>query len=104
MVLDLAGIASIKLQFFVFFFLTSQIPNRHSKDVGFFFDKVYSEKDDQAWDFPDKWGSLHTQWLRLHAPDTGGPGSIPGQGTRSHVPQLKIPHASMKTEDLACCN
>ena len=54
MVLDLAGIASIKLQFFVFFFLTSQIPNRHSKDVGFFFDKVYSEKDDQAWDFPDK--------------------------------------------------
>ena len=23
---------------------------------------------------------------RLHAPSTGGPGWIPGQGTRSHVP------------------
>ena len=23
------------------------------------------------------------------------PGSIPGQGTRSHIPQLKIPHAAM---------
>lgn len=27
------------------------------------------------------------QWLRNHAPKAGGPG-IPGQGTRSHVPQL----------------
>ena len=35
------------------------------------------------------------QWLRLLAPNTGGLGSIPGQGTRSHVPQLK---------DLACHN
>ena len=25
------------------------------------------------------------QWLRLHAPNAGGPGSIPGQGTRSHM-------------------
>ena len=24
------------------------------------------------------------QWLRLHAPNAGGPGLIPGQGTRSH--------------------
>ena len=47
------------------------------------------------------------QWLRLHAPNTGGPGSIPGQGTRSHMPplsskvqmlQLKIPHATTKTQ------
>ena len=29
------------------------------------------------------------QWLRLHAPNTGGPGSIPGQGTRSHGLQLE---------------
>ena len=29
------------------------------------------------------------QWLRLHAPNAGGPGSIPGQGT-------KIPHAATK--------
>ena len=48
--------------------------------------------------------SLVVQWLRLRAPNAGGPGSIPGQGTRSHVPQLsvpvqqlKIPHAATKT-------
>ena len=43
------------------------------------------------------------QWLRLHTPSTGGPGSILGQGTRSHalqvkvhMSQLKIPHAKTK--------
>ena len=53
--------------------------------------------------------SLVVQWLRLHAPKAGGPGSIPGQRTRSHmlqlrvcIPQLKFPHAS--TKDPACCN
>ena len=53
--------------------------------------------------------SLLVQWQRFHAPSAGGPGSIPGQGTRSHIlqlrvrmPQLKIPHAA--TKDLACCN
>ncbi|TEA36880.1 hypothetical protein DBR06_SOUSAS32310013, partial [Sousa chinensis] len=47
--------------------------------------------------------SLVVQWLRLHAPNAGGLGSIPGQGTRSHMsqlrvrmPQLKIPHATTK--------
>ena len=30
--------------------------------------------------------SLVVQWLRLHAPNAGSPGSIPGQGTRSHMP------------------
>ena len=29
--------------------------------------------------------SLVAQWIRLHAPNAGGPGSIPGQGTRSHM-------------------
>ena len=33
--------------------------------------------------------SLMVQWLRLRAPDAGGLGSIPGQGTRSHMPQLR---------------
>ena len=33
--------------------------------------------------------SLVVQWLRLHALNAGGPGSIPGQGT-------KIPHAPTK--------
>ena len=34
--------------------------------------------------------SLVVQWLRLRAPNAGGPGSIPAQGT-------KIPHAATKT-------
>ena len=29
--------------------------------------------------------SLVAQWIRLHTPNAGGPGWIPGQGTRSHV-------------------
>ena len=29
------------------------------------------------------------QWLRLHTANAGGSGSIPGQGTRSHVLQLR---------------
>ena len=33
--------------------------------------------------------SLVVQWLRLHALNAEGPGSIPGQGSRSHMPQLK---------------
>ena len=47
--------------------------------------------------------------VRLSAPTAGGLGSIPGQGTRSHMPQLrvytqklKIPHAV--TKDPACGN
>ena len=40
--------------------------------------------------------SLVVQWLRLCAPNAEGPGSTPSQGLRSHVPQLKIPHAVMK--------
>ena len=38
--------------------------------------------------------SLVVQWLRLHAPSAGGLGSIPGQGTRSHVLQVLV----------SCCN
>ena len=40
--------------------------------------------------------SLVVQWLRVCAPNAGGPGSISGQGTRSRMLQLKIPHAAMK--------
>ena len=36
------------------------------------------------------------QWLRLHTPDAGGLGSFFGQGTRAHMPQLKIPRAAIK--------
>ena len=33
--------------------------------------------------------SQEVQWLRFHSPNAGGPGSIPGQGTGSHIPQLR---------------
>ena len=39
------------------------------------------------------------QWLRLCAPNAGIPGSIPGQGTICHMPQLKILHAATKTHN-----
>ena len=34
--------------------------------------------------------SLVVQWLKLCAQDIGGLGLIPGQGTSSHVPQLRL--------------
>ena len=37
---------------------------------------------------------LVAQWLRYHAPNAGGLGSNPSQGTRSYMPQLKILHAT----------
>ena len=43
--------------------------------------------------------SLVVQWLRVHAPKAGGLALIPGQGTRSHLPQLRILHAAMKIKD-----
>ena len=49
--------------------------------------------------------SLVLLWLRLPAPGAGAPGSIPGQGTSSCMPQLrvrvlqlKVPHAATKTQ------
>ena len=41
--------------------------------------------------------SLVAQWLRPCAPNAGEPGSIPGQGTRSHMLQLKILYVAAKT-------
>ena len=40
--------------------------------------------------------SLVVQWLRLCAPNAGGPGLIPGQGTRSHMPQLRVHMPQLK--------
>ena len=34
--------------------------------------------------------SLVVQWLRPQVPNTRGWSSIPGQETRSHVPQLRL--------------
>ena len=51
------------------------------------------------------------QWLRLCAPNAGGPGSIPGQGPGSHMPQprvhmllLNTPRAAVKIEGPMCHN
>ena len=48
--------------------------------------------------------SLGVPWLRLHIPNAGGLGSIPGRGTRFHmlqlrvhVLQLQIPYVSINT-------
>ena len=60
--------------------------------------------------------SMVVQWLRLCFPNAGGPVSVPGRDTTSHmlwlrvhIPQLKIsmlqlkiPHAATKTEDPRC--
>ena len=34
--------------------------------------------------------SLLVHWPRLHAPSARDPGSIPGQGTRFHILQLRV--------------
>ena len=39
---------------------------------------------------------LVAQGLKLHAPNAGGPSSIPGQGSRSHMLQLNILNAASK--------
>ncbi|TEA11622.1 hypothetical protein DBR06_SOUSAS6910080, partial [Sousa chinensis] len=46
--------------------------------------------------------SLVVLQLRLRAPSAGGPDSIPGQGTRSCMPQLRAHMPQLK--DLTCCN
>ena len=40
--------------------------------------------------------SLVVQWLRLHSPSAGGLGSIPPQGTRSCMQQLRPSAAEKK--------
>ena len=47
------------------------------------------------------------QWLRFQAPNAGGLGFTPGQGTRSLrvcMLQLKIPHTTTKIKDPECQN
>ena len=42
--------------------------------------------------------------LRLQAPNSGSPGLIPGQGTRPHMLQVRIPQATTEIKFPACCN
>ena len=54
--------------------------------------------------------SLVVQWLRLCAPNAGGLGSIPGQGTRSYMhaatrsSQAATKEPACSNENPACCN
>ena len=41
--------------------------------------------------------SLGSRWLRLRAPSAGDPGSIPDQGTRPHMLQLRVYMPQLKT-------
>ena len=41
--------------------------------------------------------SLVVHWLRRHAPRARDPGSIPGQGARSHILQLGVLTLQLKT-------
>ena len=36
------------------------------------------------------------QWLRLHSPNAGDPGLTPGQGTRTHMWQLRVSMPQLK--------
>ena len=69
----------------------------------------YIRDEATAWNFSKslpQGTSLVVQWLRLCIPNAGGPGSIPGQGTKSRMHatlrvcmlQLKILHAVTKTQ------
>ena len=42
--------------------------------------------------------STKVQYLRLRAPSAGGLGSIPGQGTRSHMPKLRVSMLQLKIQ------
>ena len=44
---------------------------------------------------------MMVQWLKPHSPSAGGWGSIPSQGIRSHLLQLKILHATTKSSHAA---
>ena len=48
--------------------------------------------------------SLVVQWIRLCALNAANLGLIPGQGTRSHVLQLKILHATTQTQHTQIIN
>ena len=64
--------------------------------------RVEEDRSDQIWRV-----SMGVQWLGLHAPNAGGPGSIPGQGTRPHNVATKTQHSQIynlkKKQDKISC-
>ena len=55
----------------------------------------WNNKPNQSRDFPSG------QWLRVCVPNPGGLGSVPGQGTKIPMLQLRV-HPTCHTEDSAC--
>ena len=47
--------------------------------------------------------SLVVQWIRLHAPNAGVLGLIPGQGTRSHM-HAATKEPACRNKEPTCCN
>ena len=53
-------------------------------------------KDDNTHSGIKELRSLVVQWLTLRAPNAAGPGSIPGQGTRSHMLLIRVCMSQLK--------
>ena len=58
---------------------------------------MYVGKSIKAWELPCD------LWLRCCAPNAGVSGSIPGQGTRSYMPQLSV-HVTTKNAKILHAN
>ena len=72
----------------------SLVPSRRC-----FIGENFIDPAEQMWalKIPIMGTSLVAQWLKLRAPNTGSPGSIPGQETRSHMhAATKSLHATAK--------
>ena len=91
--------------------MTSESFSHHKKDP--LLNSAVSEGIDEKLAIPIKrhnsGTSLVVQCLRHHSPSAGGLGSTPGQGTMSHMGQLrvhmvppKIPHATGKKTKTQC--
>ena len=79
------------------------LPLVYKSELHFF--RIYSTRfsDKNPCSQQNQGTSLVVQWLRPHTPNAGDLGSIPGQGTRSHMLQLKILHTAINNEYPACC-
>lgn len=47
--------------------------------------------------------SLVVRWLRLQPPKAGGPGLIPGMGTGSHMPPLRVHMLQLRPSAASLC-
>ena len=64
--------------------------------------KVFNKSYQLLWTLLIK--NVVIQWLGFCAPATGGTGSIPDQGTRSHMPQrVPPPKKNLRMWDLHMC-